>query len=547
MDAKNKPILNKDLIPFFIGFLSFLILCGISTLNPKNIDWIYFGDDASSMYLGWAFFRSQDFSTLAENSSFGLEYASTIAYSGSIPFLAFFFKFFEKFLPLHFQYFGFVIFLCFIFQSFFSWKLISYITNDLIIKICFSIFLITAPIFINKIAGQPILGIQFILLWSIYLYINSKQIYSLFSWLTILIISTAHAYLTMMILPLWFVSLTRNQGYIKKKIISKIILIIFPLIFLLFVMWVSGYFIKTQNQLTSSYGIGRWNTIGFIDSNNWSLFLPDLKTRLWDQSGFSYLGLGLLSLFLIAVINVKENFKAIIANLRNHKFLSLVMLGFTIFAISNNIGIGKYNLDFELNDKIMDLFSTFRASGRFIWPVYYLIIFLIFYQVINTIDKQKIRFILILAVIIQIIDIYPGIKANSYERFKYEEDYYWKKDLKDDFWIHVPDYYDELRLLPLKNYDKNWKNFSYYCYEKKLKTNSTLLARYNNFEETNENYKLIIKNNNYNKDSLYILNNEEYLELAKLNIDYNFFILKKIDDFYIISSKEKINEIFNNL
>ena len=115
---------NSTLFPFIIGFLLFVALCGFNTLNPSNISWIFYGDDASAMYMGWSFFRLSDFSLLFNNPFYGLELSSTIGYSGSIPILAFIFKIMHPLLPLHFQYFGFFILGCFLFQSYFSWKLI---------------------------------------------------------------------------------------------------------------------------------------------------------------------------------------------------------------------------------------------------------------------------------------------------------------------------------------------------------------------------------------------------------------------------------------
>jgi len=50
---KNKIIV----IGLFLGCISFLLIYGPKTLNPKNTDWLMNFGDLTQHFLGWAFFE----------------------------------------------------------------------------------------------------------------------------------------------------------------------------------------------------------------------------------------------------------------------------------------------------------------------------------------------------------------------------------------------------------------------------------------------------------------------------------------------------------
>ena len=93
----------------------------------------------------------------------------------------------------------------------------------------------------------------------------------------------------------------------------------------------------------------------------------------------------------------------------------LIFFVFLIIATSNNINIGNQNLiTLELNKYLYGILSSIRASGRLIWPIYYLIIIIgivsIFQHFLN---KKKSLLIISILAIFQLIDLAPGI-SNYY-------------------------------------------------------------------------------------------------------------------------------------
>jgi hypothetical protein len=88
-----------------------------------------------------------------------------------------------------------------------------------------------------------------------------------------------------------------------------------------------------------------------------------------QYEGFSYLGAGLLALL---IITLPWQVRKLRSGFRRHAWISLLFLGFTIFALSNVIYLGPIRvLTIPLPAPIMHFAAMFRSTGRFVWPVMY--------------------------------------------------------------------------------------------------------------------------------------------------------------------------------
>ena len=88
----------------------------------------------------------------------------------------------------------------------------------------------------------------------------------------------------------------------------------------------------------------------------------------------------------------------------------IIIVPFLIISISNNINFGDLNIfSIDLNKFVYAFFSIFRASGRMIWPIYY-IIFIVGIIFTFKYFKSKSIYVLLILLIIQIGDTYSGIK-----------------------------------------------------------------------------------------------------------------------------------------
>ena len=109
-----------------------------------------------------------------------------------------------------------------------------------------------------------------------------------------------------------------------------------------------------------------------------SIIVPALYSANGQREGYSYLGIGQIMLLLIALIGMIVKYRYI---LRRHTnmIISLACIAVlcAIFAASNKVTLGErilYNI--PLHGFLYRFWATFRATGRVIWPLYYMLILL---------------------------------------------------------------------------------------------------------------------------------------------------------------------------
>lgn len=374
---------------FVVALCLSVLFLGFENISFTKIDWIFHGKDMTHHYVGWSYFKNDVWRfPPGSNPTYGLEHASSIVYSDSIPLLALIFKIFKNFLPNNFQYFSFWIFLCFFLQGLISFKLINFYTNNILYSLIASFFFLIAPIFIYRISFHLALGAHWLIMASFYIETFHSQKFKNILWSILIPCSLLiHFYLAaccMIIFGFFFL----EEIFIKKdlKYIFKKFILFFSIIFL--TMYLAGYFMMPSIQtLGIGYGNLKLNLLGIFDPyqlvdplrfKSWSLFMPDLPSKTGEHEGFGYLGLGiiLLSIYCIYLIFLDFKFRKKLLNIINKKKIYIfIFFAFFFFSISNNIDFGNFEvLHFKVNKYIFGLLSLLRASGRMFWPSYYLIL-----------------------------------------------------------------------------------------------------------------------------------------------------------------------------
>ena len=139
-----------------------------------------------------------------------------------------------------------------------------------------------------------------------------------------------------------------------------------------------------------------------------SRFIKEMPLGEGQYEGFGYLGLGVIFLFLITT------FKYIICQPKINLFirpyipLFLVVFFFTIFSFSNQVYWSEQEIiTYNIPHKLLKIFSVFRASGRFIWPIHYLILFSIVIFTFKVWKSKQLYFILPVIILFQFLDFTP--------------------------------------------------------------------------------------------------------------------------------------------
>lgn len=543
-------LLKYQLFIIFISISLWIYLLGPDFIDPTNQDWLYSGD-LSTYQLGWKYFRNDIWRLpISLNPNYGIYAGGSLVFSDSIPIFAIFFKVFSNYLPSSFQYFSTWILLCIYLQIFFSYKIIFKITEDSFYSLIASLFFCFATIFINRSGFHLSLSAQWLILLAFYIEVLETKNKSILRGLVILLSSTIHFYFTIILL-IFNLIIQILSFFSKKNSFFKIIKQVgITYLSLLILMFFIGYFsIDAKDGLGAGYGYFNTNLNSFFNplgSNNfsefnWSFFIPGQKRLNGEYEGFAFLGIsGFIFLFLF-ILNFKYKKYKIIFN--NYEILIICII-FILLSISNNINWGEKNLiTIPLNNIFYAMFGSIRASGRLIWPVYYLIFIFGIIFIYKYFKKKESYFVIIILFIIQIIDIHPGLL-----QYKFGNQYVEINDnnsIKDKIWKNLSDQFDEIRLIEPKNNSNIFKKMSKYLLsENYSKTDIFYLGRVNRRAIPFKKYELI---DTFNKKDLEIFDRKLFIS-DDINIVQNIYNLyeNKLyyyyrDDLWLIS-----NQIIDN-
>lgn len=524
------------LLPLLMGVLAFFAVNGPRVLDPQNIGWLGGGDPATH-YLGWVFFRHSPWTfPLGLNPSYGLELGSAVIFSDSNPLLAFVFKPFSAWLPEPFQYFGIWLLLCFVLQAWFAWKLLGLATPSTVLRLLgVGLFLFSPPM-ILRMGGHLSLAGHFLILAALYLALHPGVSRRRLAWGSLLAATAlVHAYLLAMVALIWLADLagrTRKQHMTRRTALIEL-LVLFVVVSLS--CWQAGYFSLRDGVISGGFGLYRMNLLSLIDSGGWSLFLGDFPEGPGDYEGFNFLGTGALLVVICAALLVLCRKVDFVDLVRRFPVLFWAMLGLTVFALSNEIGIGLFTLHYPLPKFFIKLANIFRASGRMFWPVFYIIVFAAIFLVVRGTRPRVAACVLAVALLMQVMDTRNGWMGLQQARMVAPAST-WPTTLHDPFWDSAASHYTKVRSLPAQNQSANWQVIADYAATHGLKTDTAYLGRMSPtaLEKVQQVTQRMLETGQYSADSLYILDDSTGLEVAK-TLNSRTDLLVRVDGLLVLA------------
>ena len=441
-------------IIFFIFAISlsfFFFFLGFNFSNPTNTDWLR-TQDLISYQDAWNFYKNDDWRfPIGRIPNYGIEIGNSIVYADIIPIFAIFFKSLKNFLFFNFQYYSIWIFLSIFLQCYIAFLIIFKFTKSYNYSILGSIFFVLSPVFISRLGINIALASHWLILFAIYIETTNKK-KDLLRNLNILLSLSIHFSLTIIIAIIHYV-FKLNQIFNKEERLRFFFDSFLLLIFSLLTMYILGYFeIPPYDGLGGGYGYFAFNLNSFFNplntindlNNSWSLFLPTLNFLKGHYEGFSYLGVSGILFFFIYIISFIKRKNGFIFSKDK---LFLITIIFAATAVSNKIFFSDNLLfSFSLNDYIYGLLGIIRASGRMIWPIYYLIFITGIIYIFRNFSEKKSTYILSLLLIVQIIDLSPGLN-----QFFNGKIYKFNNSMKDEIWNILPEYYENVLVLERTN------------------------------------------------------------------------------------------------
>ena len=501
-----------------IGIATFGALTNWKILNPLFVRWLYWGDPSTS-YLGWQFFRKTPLFQfpIGASPNYGVGFASSIMYTDSVPLIAIPLKYVSFLLPNEFQYFGIWILAALILQSWFAWKIISRFISNTMLALFGVVLFTNAPILIYRMVheGSGHIGFigQFLILWSLHLYF--ERVTSIKRWLALLGISPL---VCLGLVPMVFVvflgwllqRLIQNSISVLKRSLQVLAELLSGVAITIGVMWITGA-LMVSNPSDSGFGTYRTSLTSLFDPkvNNtfsFSKLLPDLGNLPGSEEGFAFLSITVITLLLISIPIV---FKG------NHPFLSqnnigliLATIGMGVFSLSNRISVLQRELFvYPIPSQIRKLIDPFRSSGRFVWPLIYVLILFGLISLMTLIQNRKNLGYLVLVVLLS-VQIFEsiGIFNNVQQRFT---EIKFAPQLTSPRWDELAQNYDHLVAVPPLNNDPGWFELALLANKWGLSTNTTYLARVNqlDFDMAKSKTQDDLDHFQFDPKTLYILTN----------------------------------------
>ncbi|WP_242588895.1 DUF6311 domain-containing protein [Corallococcus macrosporus] len=359
----------------------FLWLGGGPVLPPTHIDWMMREDWAAHIF-GWLFFRNADWTLpLGSAPNHFYPYGSSVALTDGNPWLALLFKPLSPLLPVDFQYTGPWLALCYALIGYFGARLVETVSPRPVPVVLGGALLALSPVMAARFS-HPTLCAHWLLLALLWLNLRdlpdaraatrSLGLAALFN----AIASGTHPYWVAMLMPLTL-TLGVRIGWSRKLGPGRVAAAVAGIALLDVVLFaLFGYF---GGSGLGAEGFGEFSAdlATLVNPMGWSRLLPDLPAGPRQGEGFGYLGAGALLLIALA-------FASLLVRLREARTLdwrrvlpaSVVVLLMAVYALSSRVtwlGHPVAELD-ALYAPLTKMTNAFRASGRFVWPLHYLLV-----------------------------------------------------------------------------------------------------------------------------------------------------------------------------
>lgn len=501
-----------------IGIVAFAAVTGGTILSPASDAWLLRADDSAQHYVGWLFFRDAPWGwPLGVSPRFGLELASSVAFTDSLPLVALALKPLRSVLPEAFQYTGLWIAACFALQAWFAMLLLSRWTDDDVLLAAGAGFFVLAPPFLWRLHGHYALLGHWLVLAALALYLRRR--FAAWRWLALLAVgSLVHPYLLAMALAVFVGDLAQRLLGRSLALAPAVGWGVAALALVGGALTVAGTFVL--GPLAESWGFGhyRLNLLSPFDPDaKWSRALPDLPQTGGDYEGFNYLGLGVLGLGALAALARLVRRRAPAAVLPRHAraVLWALAIALTVFALSDHVALGSGEIvAYPLPSFARRLAGVLRSSGRLFWPVHYLIVTAVVVTLVRRLSRRVALVTLLVGLVVQVADTVPALRALRREIAAAAEP---TPTMRAPLWDQVASRYPTLRYVLPENKPERWLPLALFAHRHGMAINTGYFARVDVGAQGAARDRLLTQlvAGGLPRDALYVFASRGLLELAR--------------------------------
>jgi hypothetical protein len=433
----------------------FVWIAGTRALDPGEIGWLM-RYDWPIHFFGWHFFRGEAWHwPPGLIHSYYAPMGTSIGFTDSIPLVAFALKPFHAWLPATFQYIGPWLLACFALQGAFGAWLMSRWTPRVWVQVSGAALLVLMPTLLIRI-GHPALCAHWLLLWVLVIAARGDDgRFRAGEWAALgLVGGLLHPYLAVMALAMLSAVVLTPAS---RAFAGRVALLVLAGAATLLGWWAAGLFSVSGAESMASEGLGHYsmNLLAPVTPTGWSQFLPDLPraTAGQDFEGFQYLGLGALMLVLTAAALVARRVGPVAAFAPTRSawqgfgaalFAVAVLMG--AFALSPKVTAGGGVL-LDYSGPWTERFAVFRSTGRFFWPLGYLVVAWALAAVSTRLPSRVALTMLLTFVTLQALDLH-GAHEERRRSARSPAFYAWDNPMVSPVWSRALPEYDHLVLYP---------------------------------------------------------------------------------------------------
>ncbi len=368
-------------------------------LDPTQVDWLIHENDPLQHYLGWHYFRRDEWQwPLGGLTNLASGIGTSIVFTDSIPLVAIPLKLLHGVLPDPFQYLGLVMLANFMLNAGVACALLLRCGLSPVSSLLGASLFVSLPMATMRgigAHGHEALSAHWLLLLASWLVLFRPylDLQAIWRWCALLVVAVlVHFYLFFMVGVLWG-GWAMRAGWLSRawrswqlKMIWGATLVMTPALVLL-VMWGVGYFhYGSGGGGGGGYGVFSAELLTFFNPRSQAWFLqdegretlsaifPGWLTPVWGQyEGQAYAGLGGMLLLLLGVALAVDKGPTRLQQLLpgGLPWLLAMMLGMFLFALSDRVVVGYRLFELGFGKWLWPLTDVLRSSGRLAWPLLY--------------------------------------------------------------------------------------------------------------------------------------------------------------------------------
>lgn len=454
--------------------VAFCLWClGPTILEGRSIDWLMAGDRAQS-FLGWQFYRGTPESfPLGRIPALLYPVGASLAYTDAFPWFAVALKPLSPWLPVVYQISGWWLVLSYALLAGFAFLILQRLAGDATVALAGSVLVVASPALTRR-GGHISLCAHWLIVAAFFLALAPRRGIARFvaPWSVLLVLASGtHPYLATMVLAIGLAAcavgdaspIAHEQPHsaIRDPRCPWPLLVAARAALLLLVtaaaLYVFGY-VGAPSTTAAGFGTYSANLLTLLDPDGASRILPSFATAPGQYEGFGFVGAGVLLVLVAATVastvrsTARHGLPARAAldptALRALPAVALVVLAMTVFSFGSTWLLGSHRVASaqRFYAWLEPLPSTFRASGRFVWPLHYAVVLGAVVWLARTLRARALVLtILVAAIALQLWDQGP-LYASADARMQ-GRSHHWRP-LPSPLWRLAAEDYDEIRLVP---------------------------------------------------------------------------------------------------